>query len=1002
MARPSLAPRSRHRCPPGPRLALVIAVLTAMASPAAAGDCLRCHDTIPQVPRKDLLAALRRSAELGDNAIAVQDRGQLANYGSNFGNMSDFHVWANQALHWPADANDETQYSFGLGLVVAAPGNVAESCLNSISGLRPWTPAAGSLGTLFSGALRASDDTPYLAHSHLAETWPAAGWPGPWREEYVTPNPNPNFPRRAVPGEFTSDSDSYGVFDDRENPRGALGLQVRQSGYSYGRPYADDHLFWRSLITNTSADTLDSLYAGYYVAFRPDYDFVDRIGATSTQELGLPFGRPHDVVYLWDVNAENDGAWAGNEPSPGIPALLVTETPRNLGVTDFHHFQADHKPVTDAEQWAVISSQPDLLPEPGLFFHSPGGRQRLDSCDEGELDAAYGEGSRINFFVMSGPFSLAPGDSVVSACAAVLGEGGATPGAPDLADLRENLADAWDMYWRTRYAGPGAPPAPRVSGRALPGGARVWWEAEPSETAADFEGYRVYRSVDQGASWGAPITDERGRRVAWVPLATFDRVDGIQGPDPNGPTHLGRDSGLAHDFTDTAVLEGRETWYCVTPYRTGREDPAEDIHLPSLENPLGRSGLDLHTVVVTPGAAASDQELPPAGAQALPPLGPACDAAVTLDLLDPWALRDADWELAFRAPAEGDSVPRFNLVCLDLGDTLLADRRVPAAGEDLPVTAGFRLGIQDVAPGVAALGWNSGSPCTFDWWMEDRTGLVNEYPEYVTGADDWRLEVRAADDTIDLPIRLYYYAGLDTSWYELVTNPAPIRAWRRPMDTEEWLPATVWAEDLRLYFPAVELLSPLGWDLVPGGLAGSRERRRYETYTDALVLRESEAIPCASELLVKTNNFDWVLTEEGDTLRGEAPRPGDVFEIRTRKPLREGVRYLFHTAPPARSASPPALRVRTVPDPYVAGHEVEAGTGGHRLFFTGLPGACTIRIYTAAGDWVRTLVHDSPASDTEAWDLRNSDRQHVAYGLYVFHVQGRDGREQTGRFLVIR
>lgn len=979
-------------------LVLVLAALAARAE-----DCRRCHDWLPGLSTKLPRQAGRGTAELGDNAIAVQDRGQLGNYGSNFGDMSDYHVWSAQSLHWPAEANDETHYAFGLGLVVAARDNVVESCMNSIAGIREWTPAAGSLGGLFSGALRATDGTPFLAHSHLPETWPDAGWPGPWRQEYRFV-PVPGSPTRPVPGEFTSDADTWCVFDDRENPRGALGLEVRQSGFSYGRPYADDHVFWRSVIVNRSGQRLDSLYAGYYVAFRPDYDFVDRIGTLSTEELGFPYGQAHDVVYVWDVNATGDGAWAGNGSPPGIPALLVTETPDNLGLTDFHWFTSDQRPQTDEEQWAVISSQPDLVEEPGRWFHSPGGRGRLDSCDEGEQNQAFGEGNRLNFLLMSGPFSLDPGDSAVSACAAVLGEGGSTPGVPDLADLRDNLADAWDMYWRTCYSGPGAPPVPQVGGRALPGGARLWWSAQPSETAADFEGYRVYRSLDGGLSWGDPITDSRGRRVAWTPLATFDRVDGVQGEDPNGFTFLGRDSGLAYEFTDQGLTEGLETWYCVTAYTTGQEDPAQDIHLPSIENPLGRSADDPHTILLVPGALASDREDPPSALQWLSPEdGRLCDAWVGLDVLDPWLQREADWSLEFHSPAEGDSLPRYDLICETDGDTLVADGRLAPGGPSLlPVVDGFRLRVEDVPPGAASLGWNEGSPCTFDWWMEDRTGLVNEYPEYVLGADDWRLEVREPADTIQLPVFLYYYAGLDTSWYERVESPVPIRAWRRPLDSEEWREATVWAEDLRFYFPDLESLSPLGWDLLPGGLAGSRERQTWETYTDGLVLRESMALPCSSELLLKTNNFDWALSDEGDTLRGVAPLPGDVFQIITRKPLREGIRYRFHTGPPALREPAPALQVRAVPDPYIAGHAAEAGTGGHRLLFTHLPGRCTLRIYTLAGDWVRTLEHDDPTRDTLEWDLRNSDRQHVAYGLYVFHVTDSRGREQTGRFLIIR
>lgn len=966
-----------------------------------ADDCLRCHATLTGVSPKEVRGGLPGIDALGDYAIGLQDRGQLANYSSNFGNMSDFHVWATTSLHWPADANDETQYSFGLGLVVAAPGNVVESCLNSTTGLRDWSPLEGSLGGLFSGELRASDDTPFLAHSHLPETWPATGWPGRWRDEYVTPVPNPAFPTRQVPGQFTSDADVFAAFDDRENPRGPLGVEVRQSQFSYGRPYAEDVLVWRSFIHNRSGQALDSLYVGYYVAFRPDYDFVDRIGTTSTAELGLPFGRPNDIYYVWDVNGENDGAWAGNSRAPGIPALVVTETPGNRGVTDFHHFQADRKPDADADQWAVLSSQPDLLEDPASFFHSPGGRQRLDACDEGTLQQAYGDGSRINFFVMTGPFSLAAGDSVVSACAALLGEGREGPGTPQLDDLAENIGQFWDMYWRTRYAGPGAPPQPELHGTALPEGARLWWEAQPSESAEDFEGYRLYRSTDGGESWGSPITDSRGRQVGWVPLATFDRVDDVRGPDPNGHSHLGNDSGLAYTFTDSGLTEGVETWYCLTAYSTGQEDPDEDLHVASLENPLGRSTLDHHVVALVPGAPAADRLLPEA-LQLLQPEQGVCDALVALEILDPWELPEAPWELLIREALPGDSVLTFHLLNLQSGDTLLPRQRLPQPGDaPLPAGPGFRLQLADAEAGVASLGWNEGSPCTFDWWTEHRTGLVNEYPEYVSGSDDWRLEILPAEQARELPVFVYFYTGFDTT-ARATPSHAPIRALRRPAAGGDWVPATLWAEDLRLAFPSLELLSPVGWDLEPGGLACSRNRTAYEAYADALVLRADGSLPGAGEMLLKTQNFDWALDAQGDTLRGVAPQAGDLFTILTKKPLREGLRYTFHTTPPAALSQPPGLAVRVVPDPYVVGHAGEAGTAGHHLFFTHLPEQATVRIYTVAGDWVRTLEHADPSTDTMAWDLRNADRQQVAYGLYIFHVRDRLGREQTGRFMVIR
>ncbi len=974
---------------------------------SAAVDCNSCHGRDPSLsalPAGEASKALRRVRANADNAIGVMDRGQLGNFGSNLGDMADFHIWNNNSLHWPAEASDVFQYAFGFGLVVAqrdsdGTANVIESVINATSGLRDWTPAEGSLGTLFSGELRASDETPYLAHSHLPQTWPDSGWPGAWREEYAFPNPsgNPAFPVQDAPGEFTSDGDTWAVFDDRENPRGSLGIEVRQAGFSYGRPYASDHLVWRSWIHNTSGADLDSVYIGYYVNYRPDYDFVDRIGMTGTAELGLPHGRERDIVRVWDANNELDGVWAEEDMPLGVPAFVMLETPQDLGVTDFHYFRGELKPDTDELFWNILASRPEQMDEVrrAVYFH--GENPRIDDTDLALQEQLYGEGARINFVVMSGPLTIAAGDSVLSSCAAVIGESGDAPGEPSFDDLDANIADLWNSYTRYRFGGPPPPPAPDLRGAAVEGAVRLWWNPLPSEEAEDFQGYRLYRSQDYGLSWGEVITDNRGAPVGYVPLAQWDLEDGITGRDPLGWLWLGEDSGLAYSFEDQDVIPGVEYWYCLKAYNSGQPPTAEEEGLPSQENPFGNPD-DRHVIALRP------HSLPPgfsggsAGVDTLAPLdGLLCDGIAGFEVLDPQALRDTEWELSFPA----DTLGTFHLVDLGAGDTLFAWQAIPdSASPTLPATAGFRLWLEDAAEGVRQLGWNEDSPTTFDWWMEWRSGLVNEFPEYVVGYDDFRVRITESDQTHPLEGHLYFF-GL-TGPDSLVVD-VPIRVEKRAPDAEDWIDVSSFAnyEELRL-FHDVPGLSDWGWDLIPGGDAGSPTRLGYEAYTDALFLKDNPDPDTGNQILVKTNNFDWHLTAEGDTVIGVAPNPGDVFTVLTNKPFRPGVRYRFRTQPPSHDASRPAAAVRTVPDPYIAGNALEQGENSRRLLFTRLPGPCTIRIYTVAGDLVRVLSHEDPASDQLAWDLRNESRQHVAYGLYLFHVRETNGREQQGRFLVIR
>jgi hypothetical protein len=989
---------------PTPVRPLLLLILLAALPLRAAVDCASCHghhrlDSLPTAK------AGRYPSAVEDNAVALMDRGQLGNYGSNFGDMADFHVWSTQALHWPAEADEVTQYGFGLGLFVAARGQVVESVVNSTGGLRDWSPREGSLGSLFSGELRAGDDTPFMAHSHLPDTWPAGApgpvWPGPWAERYVVPGlSNPLVPTVAMPGQFTSDGDSWSLFDDRLNPRGSLGLEVSQTGYSYGRPYASDHLVWRSIVYNRSSEPLDSVYLGYYVAFRPDFDFVDRITLGSTAGLGLPNGRANDIVTVWDSNNTPDGVWADQDVPFGIPAFVLLESPRNLGVTDFHWFEGLLKPDTEELLHAVVTSDRESLDATRreIYFH--GDDRRVCSTDTLLQRERLGDGERLNFVIASGPFRLEAGDSVFSSCAAVLGEAGTEPWRPSMEDLHHNISDLWESFVNHRFGGPGPPPAPVLEGAALPGGVRLWWNPLPSESAEDFQGYRLYRSADRGQSWGTAITDQTGRRVGWVPIAEWDKPDGITGRDPLGYLDLGSDTGLAHAFEDRERIPGLEYWYTLCAYTSGQPPEDGEEGLPSQQNPLG-SPLDQNGVAVIPGSRAADRE--PGMGELLelqPEEGRLCHSRVRVQVLDEEQLRDTDWSLVFHR-GDGEDSLRFSLVDLQTGDSLIAGRVLAEEKPVLPMTAGFRLLLEDSPPGVDSLGWNPGSPTTFDWWMAWRSGLVNEYGEEVSGADDWRVLVTEPDQTIDLPSHAVYFGFVDPSPF---ISTVPIRVERRAPDTVQWQDASAFAgnEDLQLVFGALPQLSPLGWDLVPGGAAGSRARRNWETYSDALLLSDNPDPTTGNGILIKTNNFDWALDADGDTLVGVAPLPGDVFTVTTTKPFRPGLEYRFRTDPPrVRNSADARPAVRAVPDPYIAGNALENGLGA-RLYFAPVPSRATLRIYTVAGELVRVLEHDDAGSDRLEWDLKNQSRQEVAYGLYLFHLDDHRGGQQDGRFLVIR
>jgi hypothetical protein len=79
---------------------------------------------------------------------------------------------------------------------------------------------------------------------------------------------------------------------------------------------------------------------------------------------------------------------------------------------------------------------------------------------------------------------------------------------------------------------------------------------------------------------------------------------------------------------------------------------------------------------------------------------------------------------------------------------------------------------------------------------------------------------------------------------------------------------------------------------------------------------------------------------------------------------------------------------------------VETGLDESILEFQNIPDKCTIRIYTLAGDLVRTIEHND-GSGVARWDLLTSNAQQVASGIYIYHVDSPYG-EHLGRFAVVK
>jgi len=121
-----------------------------------------------------------------------------------------------------------------------------------------------------------------------------------------------------------------------------------------------------------------------------------------------------------------------------------------------------------------------------------------------------------------GPFDLAPQDSVPFSFCIIYGQ--------NMDDLLANAEFAQVMY-NAKYQGFTSPGIPTVDSEVGDEYVKLYWDqaADSSQDVVtgyyDFEGYKIYKSTDDGVSWGDDadkIFDNTGIQVGWRPLAQFD------------------------------------------------------------------------------------------------------------------------------------------------------------------------------------------------------------------------------------------------------------------------------------------------------------------------------------------------------------------------------------------------------------------------------------------------------------------------------------------------
>jgi len=120
------------------------------------------------------------------------------------------------------------------------------------------------------------------------------------------------------------------------------------------------------------------------------------------------------------------------------------------------------------------------------------------------------------------------------------------------------------------------------------------------------------------------------------------------------------------------------------------------------------------------------------------------------------------------------------------------------------------------------------------------------------------------------------------------------------------------------------------------------------------------------------------------------PETGTVFRIISTKPNTAADTYKLTAPLPVKNnaalARQQAALVNVFPNPYTGFNIEEQNPVERFVTFTHLSPTAKIRIFTLAGELVRTINH-TDGTQFQRWDLRNANDIPVASGMYICHIE---------------
>ena len=921
---------------------------------------------------------------------------------------------------WSADS----QKYVSLGPTVSGTIFEPSTYYDVISGT-DWSTINATKGVFYTGELLYSDvyrrsdlfDFILAPTSEYEQTWPRNAftgfreWPGKWRKDPFT--------GESIKGTFLGDYNSFISFDDkmyaddfypketyvsqggREWPaqRGySIGAEVLAQVIGFQDAIISNMLIFDLQIINTSDWDYHDVYIGLYYAsdnpwywskyHQPSYPglknkFIKNEYCQQNNEV-IPYNLSYGynienpkyhyidptyfgVQFLKTPVAEND--LIDNDGD----GLIDEPEGEQLGLTGWHYFYPSnfwYLHEREKLQYKLLSGDTlglgNWVDKICFYRDSEGNLDPNFDYPEG-IDSYGGWGTKrgvvwLIYDVMScGPINWASGDTLNFVFCILV--------ADDSTKLKTSARVARKIVQNNYHRSEG-PPLPQVT--AVPGDGKVtlYWDRS-SESAKDFisgyhdfEGYKIYKTTSDPAynDWGEPIIDHDGKLINFIPVASCDLVNGINGYEKIYPFQkLGDDTGLFHTWIDSNVTNGVTYWYSVCAYDHGI---VEDKKLNPLSFPVSASqecakGIDpehsANLVKVVPGQHAANLKTPTLKIEKISET--AGNGPIEAIILDPYAITGHDYIISFEDTTYGFAI--YDLY--DATDNkLLYEKVQKTSGEEGIIFDGIQLTVE----------------------AYDNLEILNAqtyWYNYETGGESnctWTI------------------FGDKLTW-----DPYPFEYEIRFIDHDETGAFTGKTAPFEIW--NTELDHKCQWDIFFNAKTDTTDSMKA-VWTSGDMIYIWDTFLNKNKFTIRVH-----ITEHSYAsytgIVNNPPQPGDAVHFLFKRQFRTGDQFKISSTALEKKTEKEQLprEVKVVPNPFIVHAGWELNSNDARIQFINLPSECTIHIFSMSGEQVRTLYHKGQ-TDFEFWDLLNNSNLKVSYGLYIFVVETEDGKMHKGKFAVLR